>query len=81
MATANTTEQGRATRADDDRFYVTATKPIQLRSRLIGPGVHLLIDPKKRARDGSMVLRGSLVEPWSGSADYQGVVVATLEED
>lgn len=80
MVIANSTEQGCPVRAPDGMFFVTATRPIESPRRLIAPGVHLLIDPAKRAVDGSMVLRGNSVERWDG-ADYRGVVVALYEEE
>lgn len=80
MATANSTEQECPVRAVDGMFFVTATRPIQTPRRLISPGVHMLIDPAKRAVAGSMVLRGNSVERWDG-ADYRGVVVAIYEEE
>lgn len=80
MATANCTEEGCPVRAADGMFFVTATRPIQTPRRLINPGVHMLIDPAKRAVAGSMVLRGNSVERWDG-ADYRGVVVAIYEEE
>lgn len=79
MATANCTEEG-CPRAADGMFFVTATRPIQTPRRLISPGVHVMIDPAKRAVDGSMVLRGNSVELWGGG-DYRGVVVAFYEEE
>jgi hypothetical protein len=80
MANANCTEQECPVRAADGAFFVTATQPIQTPSRLISPGVHIMIDPAKRAVDGSMVLRGNSVERWDGG-NYQGVVVALYEEE
>ena len=80
MTTANSTEQGCPVRAADGMFFVTATRPIESPRRLINPGAHMLIDPAKRAADGSMVLRGNSVERWQGG-DYRGVVVAIYEEE
>ena len=80
MVTANSTEQGCPVLAADGMFFVTATRPIQTPRRQIDPGAHLLIDPAKRAADGSMVLRGNSVERWQGG-DYRGVVVAIYEEE
>ena len=83
MATANSTdsEQGCCDlRVVDGLFFVTATQPIRTPRRLISPGVHILIDPGKRAVDGSMVLCGNSIELWGGG-DYRGVVVGTVTCD